>query len=121
MKRFMLALAGATLAAAGVTAQAQNLAAGKAAFDKAGCAVCHGADAKTPILPEYPVLAGQYADYLVLALRAYKRGAAEGNHAVIVRKNATMGVQIATLKSDQEIRDIAAWLSSLPSDLSTRH
>ena len=75
MNRTMLALAGATLAMAGAAAQAQDLAAGKAVFDKFNCASCHGADAKTAVDPAYPTLAGQHADYLVHALKAYKRGA----------------------------------------------
>ena len=71
MNRTMLALAGATLAFAGTAAQAQDLAAGKAVFDKFNCASCHGADAKTAVDPAYPTLAGQHADYLVHALKAY--------------------------------------------------
>src|SRR3546814_19594322 len=75
MKRYMLTLAGAILAVAGGAAQAQDLAAGKAVFDKFNCASCHGADAKTPVDPAYPILAGQHADYLEQALKSSKRGA----------------------------------------------
>ena len=39
---------------------------------KANCASCHGADFKSPIDPTYPKLAGQYADYLYAALKAYQ-------------------------------------------------
>ena len=80
MNRTMLALAGATLAMAGAAAQAQDLAAGKAVFDKFNCASCHGADAKSAVDPAYPTLAGQHADYLVHALKAYKRGASGSGH-----------------------------------------
>ncbi|MGH8179315.1 MAG: c-type cytochrome [Steroidobacter sp.] len=38
------------------------------------CVACHGADGAKTIAPEYPVLAGQYADYIVQALRDYKNG-----------------------------------------------
>lgn len=38
------------------------------------CVACHGADGATTVAPDYPVLAGQPADYLVHALRDYKSG-----------------------------------------------
>ena len=42
---------------AGAAAQAQDLAAGKAVFDKFNCAFRHGADAKTAVDPAHPTLA----------------------------------------------------------------
>jgi cytochrome c553 len=38
------------------------------------CVACHGADGAKTVGPEYPILAGQYADYIEQALRDYKRG-----------------------------------------------
>jgi cytochrome c553 len=38
------------------------------------CAACHGPDGATRVAPDYPVLAGQYQDYIVQALRDYKSG-----------------------------------------------
>lgn len=38
------------------------------------CVACHGADGAKTVTPEYPILAGQHADYLVYALQAYKSG-----------------------------------------------
>jgi cytochrome c553 len=38
------------------------------------CVACHGADGAKTISDEYPVLAGQYRDYLLQALRDYKSG-----------------------------------------------
>jgi len=119
MKRYMLTLAGAVLAVAGGAAQAQDLAAGKAVFDKFNCASCHGADAKTPVDPAYPILAGQHADYLEQALKSYKRGAAGAPASSNVRQNPIMGAFAAQL-SDQDIEHVAAWLASQPSDLGVR-
>lgn len=119
MKRFTFALAGIVLATAGVSAQAQDVVAGRAVFDKFNCASCHGADAKTSVQPEYPVLAGQHADYLAHALKAYKRGAAGSAATANVRKNPIMGAFAAQL-SDQDIRNVAAWLAAQPSDLGVR-
>ena len=39
---------------------------GQALVEKANCASCHGAGLNAPILPAYPKLAGQYADYLFI-------------------------------------------------------
>ena len=119
MKRYMLTLAGVILASAGGVAQAQDLAAGKAVFDKFNCASCHGADAKTSVDPSYPVLAGEHEDYLIQALKSYKRGAAGMPATANVRKNPIMGAFAAQL-SDQDIEHVAAWLAAQPSDLGVR-
>lgn len=86
--------------------------AGKAAVAKFNCASCHGADFHSPIDPAYPKLAGQHKDYLEHALVAYRRGAGAANS----RSNPIMG-PLAKQLSDQDIKNIAAYLHSLPSTL----
>ena len=107
------------LAAAAVlvsfNAFAGNIEAGKAAAEKYNCFSCHGKDYNTPIDPSYPKLAGQHEDYLVVAMTAYKRGADGANG----RGNAIMGAQVKPLSS-KEIKDIAAYLHSLPGSLVLR-
>ncbi|MCC6473879.1 MAG: cytochrome c [Burkholderiales bacterium] len=71
------------------------------------CAACHGEAGDKPLQPDYPVLAGQYRDYLDKALRDYKAG---------VRKNALMNGQAQNL-TRQDMRDLAEWFSSQPSPL----
>ena len=66
------------------------------------CQACHGADGDKTVDPQYPRLAGQYADYLSKALRDYQTGA---------RKNAIMAGFAATL-SEQDIADLAAFYST---------
>ena len=83
---------------------------GQALVEKSNCASCHGAGLNAPILPNYPKLAGQYADYLYYALKAYKVG--NGN-AQYGRNNAIMGSQVQTF-SDADMQDIAAYIASLP-------
>jgi cytochrome c553 len=68
----------------------------------APCAACHGQDGRG-ISPEFPALAGQYADYLAHALRQYRDGG---------RKNAVMAPFAAGL-SDSDIEDLAAYFASL--------
>jgi len=74
----------------------------------ATCAACHGADGNSAI-PTNPKLAGQYESYLVHALKAYRSGD---------RQNAIMSGFAAGL-SDQQIADLAAYYSSMESDLQT--
>lgn len=117
MKKLLIALLGSLAVAAG--AQAADLAAGQAAFQKFTCATCHGADAKSPIQPDYPILAGQHADYLAHALTAYQRGQRGEPASANVRKNAIMGAMASQL-SATDIDNISAWLASLPSPLAVR-
>ncbi|MGH8117187.1 MAG: c-type cytochrome [Rhodanobacteraceae bacterium] len=74
------------------------------------CEACHGKDGNG-IAPNYPALAGQYQDYLVQVLHEYKDGQ---------RTNAIMNGMAAPL-TDQDIDDLAAFFSSLPSKLSDLH
>ena len=89
-----------------------NIEAGKAAAQKYNCAACHGADFKSPIDPSYPKLAGQHQDYLEHALIAYQRGGDNPNG----RANAIMNGQAKVLSHD-DIKNIAAYLHSLPGTL----
>jgi cytochrome c553 len=109
MNRLLFAIiAGAGFAVAG-GAVASDAAAGK---EKAQmCAACHGPDGNTPMTPEFPKLAGQPADYLEKALRDYKKGA---------RKNPMM-MPMAQGLSKQDIKDLAAYFSSLKGDLKVKY
>ena len=68
------------------------------------CGGCHGVTGYKNAYPNYhvPRIWGQNYDYLVAALTEYKKGD---------RKHPTMRAQGESL-SDQEIRNIAAYLSS---------
>ena len=91
-------------------ANAANKEKGHALVEKASCTSCHGAGLNAPILPAYPKLAGQYADYLYYALKAYKVG---NSNAQFGRNNAVMVSQIQNF-SDADLQDMAAYISSLP-------
>jgi cytochrome c553 len=81
---------------------------------KANCASCHGANFATPIDPTYPKIAGQYADYLYVALKAYQTD----KNDRIGRSNAIM-MGMARPFTHAELKQLAKYLSSLPSDLKT--
>ena len=79
---------------------------------KGACVSCHGDNFSKPVDPSYPKIAGQHADYLFVALKAYKT---EGNPQV-GRANAVMG-GVAKQFSNAELKELATYLSGLPSDL----
>jgi cytochrome c553 len=80
----------------------------------AACTACHGVNFSNTTDAGNPRLAGQHADYLAVALKAYQT---EG-HALVGRSNATMVAMAKTL-SDADVQKIAAYLSSLPGELKT--
>jgi cytochrome c len=70
------------------------------------CFTCHGKDAKTPILPEYPKLAGQSAPYLLRQMQDIKSGARNNANTPAMRG-------VMHLVTDEELRAIADWLATL--------
>jgi cytochrome c553 len=78
------------------------------------CISCHGANFDNTTDPANPRLAGQYADYIQVALRSYQT---EGNH-IFGRTNATMGAMAKPLKED-EIKQISSYIADLPGELKT--
>jgi cytochrome c553 len=93
------------------TPKAANVAAA-ALIEKGACASCHGANLSKPIDPSYPKIAGQHADYLYVALKAYT---VEGNK-MVGRSNAIMA-GVAKQYSHAEMKEMAKYLSSLDSEL----
>lgn len=88
------------LALAASAAGAQDEGAGRQKAQ--ACAVCHG-PLGVAVAPDAPHLAGQPAIYLAAQLRAYRSGA---------RRHEVMAV-IAKPLSDEDIRDLAGWFSSI--------
>jgi len=75
-------------------------------FKTKTCWSCHGKDAKTPLLPIYPKLAGQNADYAFNQMKDIKSGArANGMSAAML---GVMG-----MVNEEEMRAIADWLATL--------
>jgi len=107
-----LLLGAALLAAPSAWADQGGSAKAKGALDGAKlyrertCIACHGADAKTPILPEYPKLAGQNVKYLAAQVRDIKSGARANGNTPAMRG-------VLHLVSDPEIDAIADYLSKL--------
>ncbi|MEZ5497981.1 MAG: c-type cytochrome [Steroidobacteraceae bacterium] len=72
------------------------------------CVACHGNNG-VGIVPEYPTLSGQHADYLARALHDYKNG---------TRKNPVMGGFMGQL-TDENIAAVAEYYSRQAPGLST--
>lgn len=86
-----------------------------ALLNKAACASCHGANFSTPIDPSYPKLSGQHADYLFVALKAYKTE----NNPAVGRNNGVMGA-IAKQFSNAELKALSNYMASLEGELSIK-
>ncbi len=80
---------------------------GEALYMGKTCYACHGKDAKTPILPIYPKLAGQSADYAYNQMQDIKSGARSNGQSAAMKG-------VMHLVSEEEIRAIADWLATLP-------
>lgn len=70
------------------------------------CVACHGKDANTPLLPIYPKLAGQSADYAFNQMNDIKSGARNNGQTAAMKG-------VMHLVDDAEIRALADWLATL--------
>jgi len=82
---------------------------GEALYKAKTCIACHGPDAKTPIMPQYPKLAGQSSAYTLQQMKDIKSGA-RNNGLTAAMKG------IMHLVSDQEMAALADYLEGLPAD-----
>jgi cytochrome c len=104
MKMKGLVLVAGAVMAVGMMSSAVALD-GAALYKEKNCFTCHGMDAKTPIQPTYPKLAGQNAEYLHQQMMDIKSGARSNG------LTAAMKPFMATV-SDDESTAIAQWLST---------
>ena len=94
----ILAISGLTF----TTAQAADAAAGSSAYAAKGCVGCHGAAGKAPIAPNYPVIGGKPADFLVAELNKFRSG--ERNNPIMMPMAAGL--------SDADVANLAAYLAT---------
>ena len=103
-KVISMAAAGFMLSSLGLagSAVAQD---GAALYQAKVCHTCHGADGDTPIMPLYPKLGGQNADYAYNQMKDIKSGARSNG------QSAAMKAIVAGV-TDEELRAIADWLAT---------
>jgi cytochrome c len=94
-------------AAAQAPAAAGAALSGPELWQQRTCVACHGKDAKTPLLPEYPKLAGQNAPYLLRQMQDIKSGARSNGNTPAMRG-------VMHLVNDEELKVLAEWLATLP-------
>lgn len=73
-------------------------------FDEKGCIGCHGADGAKPLSPDYPVLAGQRKDYLMVQIKAIR------DEIRSTRRARMMAANVRKL-TDAEVEQLAEFLS----------
>lgn len=79
---------------------------GAALYKSKTCVACHGAEAKAPVLPSYPKLAGQNSAYALQQMKDIKSGARSNGQTAAMKP-------VMHLVSDEEMKAIADWLESL--------
>lgn len=97
-------LAGAAVLSLGLIGNAA--ADGATLYNSKTCFACHGADGKTPIMPIYPKLAGQNADYALNQMLDIKSGKRANGQSAAMKA-------VMAMVSDSEVKEIAEWLSTL--------
>ncbi|MCP3698684.1 MAG: cytochrome c [Aliivibrio sp.] len=96
------------LAIVALFASVPSLAAGDAAAGKAKsaiCASCHGADG-IAVIPGYPNLKGQNAQYIESSLKAYKNKQRSGGNSAVMQPMAAM-------LNDADMANLAAYYSTM--------
>ena len=106
MNKLIVLPAAAVLLSLGVVGSAAA-ADGAELYKSKTCWSCHGKDAKTPIMPMYPKLAGQSAEYALNQMKDIKSG--KRNNGQTAAMKGVMG-----LVSDDEMKAIASWLATQP-------
>ena len=70
------------------------------------CGACHGDKGDKPLAADYPMLAGQHADYIVQALKHYRDGR---------RSHLIMSMQVKALGlTDEDMLKLGQYFSAQP-------
>ena len=91
---------------AGGEAKATPALDGAKLFKTKTCFTCHGPDGKTPILPNYPNIAGQNEEYVLQQMKDIKSGARNNGQTAAMKG-------IMHLVNDAEIEALAKYVSTL--------
>ena len=100
MKKLLLIAAAISMSAPALALDGAKL------YQEKTCWSCHGKDAKKPLMPIYPKLAGQNAAYAEAQMKDIKSGTRANGQSAAMK--GVMG-----LVNDEEIKAIANYLSKL--------
>ena len=101
MKFVMTLLAAALVAAPAIAAPD-----GAALYKDKTCNACHGPTGNTPLMPNYPKVAGQNAAHMEQQMKDIKSGARNNGQSAAMKG-------VMHLVNDEEIKAIADYLSKL--------
>jgi len=101
-----LSISGAVAQEKKAAVSAETIAKGAELFKTKTCFTCHGADAKTPILPQYPKIAGQNAEYALQQMKDIKSGVRANGLSVAMKA-------IMHLVTDEEMEILAKYVSTM--------
>ncbi len=87
-------------------ANAELAAKGAELFKTRTCFTCHGADGKTPILPQYPKIAGQNPEYVLQQMKDIKDGTRANGLSAAMKG-------IMHLVSDEEMKILADYVATM--------
>jgi cytochrome c len=101
--KFLLSLSAITLILSPMVTQAAD---GAALYKSKTCVACHGKDGKSPVLPNYPKIAGQNEAYVLQQMKDIKSGARSNGQSAAMKG-------VMHLVSDEEIQALAKYVASL--------
>lgn len=79
---------------------------GAALYKSKTCVACHGKDAKTPLMPNYPKIAGQNAAYALQQMKDIKSGARSNGQSASMKG-------VMHLVTDEEMQVLADYVANL--------
>jgi cytochrome c len=79
---------------------------GATLYKEKTCFTCHGKDGKTPILPIYPKIAGQNAEYALQQMKDIKSGARANGQSAAMKG-------IMHLVTEEEMQAIADFVATM--------
>ena len=101
--KFLLSLSAITLILSPMVTQAAD---GAALYKSKTCVACHGKDGKSPVLPNYPKIAGQNEAYVLQQMKDIKSGARSNGQSAAMKG-------VMHLVSDEEMQALAKYVASL--------
>jgi len=103
ISRSILSAAALLLAVSPLSAMAAD---GASLYKTKTCSACHGKDAKTPLMPNYPKIAGQNSAYTLQQMKDIKSGARNNGQTASMKG-------VMHLVTDEEMQVLADYLATM--------
>ena len=103
ISRSFLTAAALLLAVSPLSAMAAD---GASLYKTKTCSACHGKDAKTPLMPNYPKIAGQNSAYTLQQMKDIKSGARNNGQTASMKG-------VMHLVTDEEMQVLADYLATM--------